>query len=458
MNHRTQWFTVATAFFLLLFQSLAHPQGPNISKSLIVVGSSQYPCSAAGINSAIKAVGGHGIVDARECVGSQTASETITIDAPVELSLGASNWTLNGSPGINLVAEGARVIGQGYGATILASNSESADLIAVNGTFQEIGQLSLRVNPGVSRTGGAEIHLSGSHGHLNAHDLTINGGYYGIWISSKSSGDFRHIQFNFMSGGTWGAFVQIGPSETCCIASSRFSDIVGEGGPQPPSIAGIVIDSGTDTMEFSNVDIGHIAGTSFTSLWLKDSVGNGHPPEWMRFANSSFEGDGENQTAVKITGCRACSFVNSSAGVSGRAINALVINGGMILGLDWDGGFITGGGRQAIVVAGVNGFRLRGAIVGDSSQSQPGNYCDMDIAGGVSNFQIVNNAFEHFGVNRAVPQRCSIRIGTGPGSRFVITGNLLLDGPGDPLINGATGSEIFIWGNPGSRVTVNGPR
>ena len=27
-----------------------------------------------------------------------------------------------------------------------------------------------------------------------------------------------------------------------------------------------------------------------------------------------------------------------------------------------------------------------------------------------------------------------------------------------PLINGATAGEIFIWGNPGSRVTVNGPR
>jgi len=456
MNRRTFWFTVVTALFLSQFRLLANAQEPNIPKNLIVVGGSNYPCSAAGINSAVKAVGAQGVVDARGCAGNQTASETITLGSAVELRLGASIWTLGGSPGINMVADGAKVIGQGWGATILSTNSGTADLIQVSGTFQEIGGMALKVNSPVPRTEGAEIHLAGAHGHLNAHDLVISGGYYGIWLSTKSGGDFHNIQFNYAAGGNWAAFIQIGPSPTCCIASSRFSNILANGGPHPPSVAGIVIDSGTDTMEFSNVDFGHISGTSFTSLWLKDSLANGHPPEWMRFANSSFEGDGEGQAAIKITGCRGCMFSNTSAGV-GAATNAVVISGGQILGLSWIGGFITGGQQQAIVVSGVEGFTISGASIGGSSHGSAGNYCDLEVHGGLSNFQIVNNVFHHFGLGARIPARCSIRIGSGPGGRFVVTGNLLEDGTGDPLMNGATGPEIYIWGNPGSRVAVGMP-
>ena len=395
------------------------------------------------------------IVDATNMTGAQTASSTITLSRNQQVVLGPSQWTLNGSPNIDLAGRAARILGSTYGQTRLINNTASGSSIRIGEAFQEVGDLDLEVAASVTRTGGGGLDFAVGSAGVSAHDLLINVGYYDIWIHNKGGGTFNNINFGnaAMNPKNIMSWIQGGPINSCCIASSQFSNLIGNGGSIPPSVAGIVLDAGIDTFEFQNIDFGHIGGTNFTSLIVKDSLNKALPPEWIRFTNSSFEGSGAG-SAINIAGARSVVFTNVSAAVEGSD-HAIIIDGPEIDGVTFNAGFALYGNKEVIYVPGANGSPLAlnfsNLQIADGSMGSPGAYCDMYLGPNVSGVKLIANSFHTLGRVKA-SQRCSLEIAKGSGDHIKIIANTFDQGSPQAFLSGATGKDIALLGNSGAGI------
>ena len=391
------------------------------------------------------------IVDATRLIGGQKASASIVLGAKQQLLLGPSDWTLGGSPNIDMQGRGASILGSSTGQTRLINNTSSGSTILVGNILQEVGKLDLEVAATITRTGGAGLEFA-DRSNTNAHDLIINVGSYGIWLRNKSNGKFNNIDFGFaaINPRNERAWIQGGPFRTCCIASSQFSNITGNGGQTPPEIAGIVLDAGLDTWEFQNVDFGHIVGTNFTALVMKDSLNVGLPPEWIRFTNTSFEGSGTG-AAINISAARSVVFTNISTGVS-DADHSVIIDGPEVNGVTFNAGFVLYGKKEAIYIPGGAGspktLNFTNLQIADGSVDFPGKYCNMFVGPNVSDVKIIGNSFSP--VRKAkTSQLCSLKIAKGVGDHIMVIGNVFTQGGPQAFINESSGSDIVVSDNSG---------
>ena len=390
------------------------------------------------------------IVDATRLVGAQKASASIVLGPKQQLLLGPSEWNLSGSPNIDMQGRGASILGSSTGQTRLINNTSSGSSILVGNILQEVGKLDLEVAATITRTGGAGLEF-GDRSNTNVHDLIINVGSYGIWLRNKSNGKFNNIDFGFaaINPRNERAWIQGGPFRTCCIASSQFSNITGNGGQTPLEVAGIVLDAGLDTWEFQNVDFGHIVGTNFTSLVMKDSLNVGLPPEWIRFSNTSFEGSGTG-AAINISAARSVVFTNVSTGVS--ADHSVIIDGPEVDGVTFNAGFILYGNKEAIYIPGSAGspktLNFSNLQIADGSLGFPGKYCNMYVGPNVSDVKIIGNSFSP--VSKAkTSQQCSLKIAKGVGDHIKVIGNVFTQGGPQAFINESSGSDIVVSDNSG---------
>lgn len=462
MNTFSRTLSILAAFIMLcLGSSSAQTQSP---ESLTQINGRCFANRYAGtdggakINAAL-ADASCVVVDASELTGAQKASSTITLGKNQQLLLGPSQWTLNGSPNFELSGYGAKLLGVTYGQTRLINNTASGASIHVTNLFQEVGNLDLEQAVGLTRTGGAGIDLdeTATHtwaGHLLAHDLLINVGYYGIWAHVIKNGGDRFSNVTFGIGGlnynNIRAWIQGGPVPSCCSASFQFANILGNGGSTPPSEAGIVMDTGLDTWEFSNVDFGHTSKTNFTGLVMDNTLGIDLAPEWARFSNFSVEGSGSG-AAIRITGAKSATFTNVSAAVE-SADHAIIIDGRYVNGVTFSTGFALYGNKEVIYIPGTSGspsaLNFNNMLIGDGSLGSPGTYCDMYVGPNVGGVKIIGNSFHNVGKPK-ISQQCSLQLAKGTGDHIRVIGNSFEQGGSQPFMNAAAGADVAVLGNSG---------
>lgn len=393
-----------------------------------------------------------GICDALGLQGAQSAAGTIMCNKTgAIIVLGFVTLTLHGSPGINLLSRGCRVEGAGPHNTLLSIDSETADAIEINGLWASV--TSLAIQPPVrvaTRIAGAGIRVLAAWSSV--YDVVINNTFYGIAVGTgpkpTGQGFFDHIQFGYpsaASGGNWQAAIQIGPSVggACCIASSKFSNIVATSGRKGFADAAIVIDSGADGQQFDTIDLAY-GGTSFTSVHIKDTAGRN--PEWTTFTGALMESGG-TRTALQVDSCRHCYFVNSTAAGGNHAI----VTGVGVNDFAFTNGLIYNSNQECVTIAaGGLGIDISHNRIADCGQEANNSFSSVSAAANATDFRIQDNTFLHIVPDRTpanIP-KSNVEIAAGSGNRIFVTGNDFGNfvGP-DPLVNGATGTDIFFSAN-----------
>jgi hypothetical protein len=393
-----------------------------------------------------------GICDASVLQGTQSAAGTITCNKiGAIVVLGSVTLTLHGSPGIALLSSGCRIQGAGPHNTLLLIDSETADAIEITGLWDSVTDLAIQPPARVAtRIAGAGIRVLAAWSSVS--DVVINNTFYGIAIGTgpkaNGQGFFDHIQFGYPSaaaGGNWQAAIQIGPSNggACCIASSKFSNIVATSGHRGFADAAIVIDSGADGQQFDTIDLAY-GGTSFTSVHIKDTAGRS--PEWTTFTGTLMESGGA-RTALQVDSCRHCYFLNSTAAGGNHAI----ATGAGVNDFAFANGLIYNSNQECVTIAtGGVGIDISHNRIADCSLEANNNFSSVSAAANVTDFRIQDNTFLHI-VPDSTPAnmpKSNVEIAAGSGTRIFVTGNDFgnFAGP-DPLVNGATGKDIFFSAN-----------
>lgn len=437
----------------------------------------------AKIISCLSILGGVGKIDSTGLVGAQTATSTISVPAKVKLEIGAAQWTMGGCPNIDLHGDGAAVIGPTgtplKTAQIINSTATCDTISWHDGLGMEVGNLDLEIAAGVTRTAGAGLHAdasTASTGHGHVHDLVINTAPYKILEDHAGSqfGLVEHIEMggyapindaNLIAGIWIGVADPTAALSGATIASEQYNNIKANTSVAGcPSDSMIHIDSGVDTLEMVNVDVGHVPNCIFTGFKMMDWSGAANPgaggraPRFSRFVNFSMEGNG--LPAGIFGGSNSNQFVNSSW-ASGEqptpADHTLVIDntaGGTIKSLSFLGGQVNSGATKEAVytawnpVAQFYGLKFIGMNIGDSSENNANVYCHMYFAPDLSDFWVVDTHFHNIFGSPTTPL-CSINVAAGTGDRIIITDNNF-EGSPNGLIFNATGANVTASGNIGA--------
>jgi hypothetical protein len=103
----------------------------------IYLGSSTYPCTAAGVTAALSAIPNGGTIDATNCTGTLTPGGTVSLSVSnVTLLLGQQTWNFSAStnPGFNVTGSGVIIQCKGLQSIITSSylGSQTPSVVASN--------------------------------------------------------------------------------------------------------------------------------------------------------------------------------------------------------------------------------------------------------------------------------------------------------------------------------------
>jgi hypothetical protein len=376
----------------------------------------QYPGmdDGAKINAAIADCGkGCTVVDGSALTGL-TAAETITLDKSVTLKMPSGEFLLSGSPGIDITAEGASLVGDGSLVSVLKTTSRTADVVQVNGKFWTVRDLGFR--SAVSRTGGAGLNIFQANG--NAEHLRLDRTYDGIKLASvKASGHFVDIRIGagLSSTGNWNCGVNVGGIATGTVTSIEFFQLaISEDAPFAD--AAICVYDGADTIYFYGANIGQVHGVSSQAVHIGRKV-EGSYPQWIKFVGGNFEASSDSNNIVIDAG-RDIQFYDATVqnGIRGLCVKSCVACG-------FYGGNLSQFEEEAVKLSAR--MKIIGAHIGDAGRAADNTYDSIHVDAGVSDFQISDVLFANV-VKSGIPQnrpRYNIFIEDGDSDRYVITNN-----------------------------------
>lgn len=404
----------------------------------------------AKINAAIAAMPAiGGILNATAFNGTQSAAATINISKRVLLQLGSVTLQLAGSPGINLSANGAAIEGISPVTTVVQANTGTNDVIQTNASNNTVRNLS--INSAVARTAGAGIRCKGGVGLFE--NFTIDKTWNGIQISDASGSatgltSFRKFTMGQLGGpaGTQNVAIQIGPVASGTISGIFFDDGVMEATGSGWATAMIVLDSGCDTIHFTNVQgVANVGGVDTPCLFMQNTS-TAQDPTYTSFTNCAFE-SGTTATGVTITAGALTAFVNCGISSCKTSFN---VQGGKALrvaecevGLDQQNAFVVSGGTDLQIV---------NCRIWDTSTSSNGGFNSIDIAAAVTDFHIVGNDFTTIASSANQPFN-NIKVAAGASDRYWILNNRFTNNTGGGLTDGGTGTDKLVaFNSPGAGV------
>ncbi len=376
----------------------------------------QYPGmdDGAKINAAIADCGkGCTIVDASSLTGL-TAAETITLDKGITLEMPSGEFLLSGSPGIDLAADGAMLIGQGSLVSVLKTTSRSADIVQANGRFWTVRDLGFR--SAVPRTAGAGLNVFKGNG--NAEHLRFDRTYDGIKLASiKAAGHFLDIRMGagLSSRGNWNCGVNVGGIATGTVTSIEFFQLaISEDAPFGD--AAICVYDGADTIYFYGTNIGQVHGVRSQAVHIGRKV-DGAYPQWIKFVGGNFEASRDSNNIVIDAG-RDVQFYDATVqnGIRGLWVKSCVACG-------FYGGNLSQFEQEAIKLSAR--MKIIGAHIGDAGRAGDNMYDSIHVDAGISDFQISDVLFANV-VQSGIPEnrtRYNIFIEDGNSDRYIVTNN-----------------------------------
>lgn len=395
----------------------------------------------AKINAAIAAAPATGcIIDATSFLGAQAAASTIALSKPVFLKLGEVTLTCAASPGISITAVGSSIVGLGMDTTILQTSSGTADILQLGAAFFYVAFMGFRST--VARTGGAGINMVANGSNGTGQSLRFDKTWNGIACTvSTSVGNsvFSDIQMGagLSATGNWNAGVLLGGVNAGTVASMSF-DALRITGDAAFATAMVVLDSGTDTIMFSNSQLVQ-SGISNTCL-LVQKTGASLTPSWARFSNTSFEGFTAG-IAVNVTSCNNLKFINCQIANSLIGIQINPASPTNVSDLRFiNGSFITCQQQAVALNVCTGGVEVSNCWVADSSQQTNGGFNSITVNGNCANFWFNHNSFALSGRGNGFLPFVDIAINNAGCDNFDLIGNSYLQG----ITNNSTGTNYSI--------------
>lgn len=153
MRGSTTWRLCLTVLAVTASAALQHNVAQAASiPGVVTLGSSRYPCTQAGLVSALMTLSSGGIADGSACTGTIAATGSINISSNhLTLRLGAQTWKFDRSATIGFNVTGNNVIIQGKGPQSIITGAAlgtrglpSASLVSLNGVGDEIRHCQLQ--------------------------------------------------------------------------------------------------------------------------------------------------------------------------------------------------------------------------------------------------------------------------------------------------------------------------
>lgn len=405
---------------------------------------------AAKLNACI-ALGPNVICDATAITGSQSlTSATVNCNQTnTTILLGTVTITSSLSPIFNLSANRCALRGMPAAATtIILTSSATADVIQVPCSSCDVENLSIASTNGTTRTAGAGINLTGGAATIANIKLAE------IWngILNQGQGEFTNIEYG-TPGGSFGGLtlgtgnnsgIYVGPT-ACCTTSSNYTNLAIT---SDWTIAGIVVDSGSDSQNFTNLQMS--CGVNSTNIRVMNSLA-GYNPTLIAFNNGAVEACGSG-SSIRVDACSECTFSNIHSGCSGTiCTNGLLLASGGIKHFAYLGGAIQNTNQESVKITGSSAtdIKIIGTLLTDGGQLTNNTYPSIGIAGGVSGVTITDNTFANFKSPGNIPSN-NVNIGSGSGGNIFVGGNTWGDNSGTPISNNSSLTTVRIWQNVGS--------
>lgn len=432
------------------------------SAGIIVINGSNYPQTGAGILSALAdcAADAQGFfcagVDART-VGSVTISSTLNPALNnMLLLLGPYTYTLAGSPGINCNTPGLQIYGVSPYATILTTNSGTADILQLNANCNGAVFRNLGFQSSVARTGGAAINFDLGGSGTSFENIRIDKTFNGI-VSNTTSGAatgnnvFRNVQMGCGLGpaGSWNAGIILGGVSSGTINRYEFTDS-GITGDCAFTTGFVVLDSGVDTADFTNF-VAAQSGVDSPCLVIQNT-NTSNAPRWVRFSNSHFEG-GPTKTCISVTAATNVDFVNSYIATS---LIGMTVNGANASGVNFDNGAIVNIQQNAVLLTSGKDVNISNSRIADTGIATNNTYPSISVAANQNDFTLTNNDFTTILASANVPNY-NISVASGTSDNYTIYGNYLVNFGTAGLLDSGTGVGKSVLGNaPAIGQTLNG--
>mgnify|MGYP001404285004 CR=1 FL=1 len=341
---------------------------------------------------------------------------------------------------LNLTASHFRIIGTGYGSTIITTNNPTADVFVIgDGTnlYENIIISALRINSSVTKTNGAGIRLRKIL-HSAIKDVRIYKCFHGIILTDGSTSiDIENVTINDL-GQTNGIGVWI------------------DGG-NDHFMRKIVSDNPSAAQPFAGVRIQDSGGT-----WITDCdfihCGNGllidpqanKTVSWLFALNSAFDsGNGQgiivspatNGTVkgINFIGCWTASNSQNGIAIAGSG----TVNGVRIIGHR-----AFNNGNQGIYVSAGTNISLDACDVSGNSQNSPGTDNGIYFVNGVSEFS-VRNCRSGQQAGYANTQKYGIAVASGASNNYMITNNDVRLNVTAGISDGGTGTNKRLTDNLG---------
>ncbi|HWF67882.1 MAG TPA: hypothetical protein VN670_11280 [Acidobacteriaceae bacterium] len=357
-------------------------------------------------------------VDATNLVAPVSAANTIQVMKV--LTLGHYTLVVSANPGIN-IGKSACLTGRGREATIISTNSPTADVIYTNPGNNWACASGFTIESSVPRTAGAGMHIRAGHGAFR--DILIRPVWDGILIDEPRSSDLNYFE-NIMitgspagtDGGVWNCGVLHGGVQTATVSGNTFHNLVINADPTSFKDAMMCIADGSDGLAIS--DSQFVKGHADSVALHLESIAGGNPPEWIKCTACFFEG-GLTANGIVVDSALTFDCLNCYVGTS---LNGIVLNGGTAF--HWDGGQIVNNQQNGIRVFNGIDTRIVNARIGNNSLSENNAYDDIAIGANIKNFDIRGNTFAPV-VKSANRPRWNVFIAGGSSNNYSVLDNIM---------------------------------
>jgi hypothetical protein len=271
-------------------------------------------------------------------------------------------------------------------------------------------------------------------------NVSIRSGWDAIYLSGAATGILRNVTIDDSASVTGGGLNRgIIMADTCI--STRMEDVHLSATNSASAAQGILVDSGTDTLNMIGVEI----VTGFNPQLQIANNGVAHDARWVRLSNCYFDSPASGAHTVEILKgydiqLDQCYVKGGQSGIHLSSTNKLVtIKGGMVLLAQ----------QYGILVDATTDLLVDGVTVADNSQQTANTYSGIAIAPNVSAFRLVNNRCGNLNVTggASANHKYGITVIAGTSNNYIIANNDVRTNTTGGLNDGGSGGNKTVTGN-----------
>ncbi len=379
-------------------------------------------------------------------VGDGVADDTAAIQAAID-AVPTNGGIVFFPPGtykisvaLSIDVASVHVLGSGIGATIITTNSTTADMFAFGAgttTRQELSIEKLSLNTSVTRTGGAAIHFNNT-ASVRVSNIHMSQQFIGISYENTNIGILENLQIRDTVASTGVGIDIFGAAENNIDIQNVLMDAADASDP----LAGIRIRQGSSINIIACDIIHHERGLFIipdasqvvTSIYVRSSFFDLSALEGIHL----LAGSGTTIHRISISGGWASSNTQRGILLDGAGtIDGVAITDNRILLNDLDG---------IVVSTGENIFIGHNQISGNSAASSGTNH-GIVFGANISEFQIIGNQIGDNSGTGTEKQGRGIVLTAGTGDNYIIANNDMRGNVTSGLLDSAAGTTVQIYGN-----------